>query len=92
MDYILPLVAALSVFSLCVSIYAIARVGRFINATQELSWDVIASITGDLATVKKSIQTLNGRLNGMHSPKLVEETLLAQINQTPAPQKRHLGG
>ena len=92
MDFILYFASAFAFLSFICSLYALARVGRFIRATDELSWDAIASITGDLATVKKSIQTLNGRLNGMHSPKLVEETLLAQINQQNAPKNRQLGG
>jgi len=82
----------LSVLSFAISLYAAARVGRFIRSTDELSWDAIASITGDLATVKKSIQTLNGRLNGMHSPRLVEETLLAQMQSAKAPVTKQLGG
>jgi len=92
MDYILYFAGALSVLSLAISLYAAARVGRFIRSTDELSWDAIASITGDLATVKKSIQTLNGRLNGMHSPRLVEETLLAQMQSAKAPVTKQLGG
>lgn len=92
MDYILYFAGALSALSLAISLYAAARVGRFIRSTDELSWDAIASITGDLATVKKSIQTLNGRLNGMHSPRLVEETLLAQMQSAKAPVTKQLGG
>ena len=92
MTYLFYLIGALSAFSFVVSLYAAARVGRFIKSTDELSWDAIANITGDLATVKKSVQTLNGRLNGMHSPRLVEETLLAQVQQAKAPVQKHLGG
>ena len=33
-------------------------------------------MTGDLATLKKTIQTLNNRLNGMHSPKQADEEIL----------------
>ncbi len=92
MNYILYLTGAFSALSFVISLYAAARVGRFIRATDELSWDAIAGITGDLATVKKSIQTLNGRLNGMHSPRLVEETLLAQMQTAKAPVTKQIGG
>ena len=92
MDYIIYLISAFSGLSFVVSLYAASRVGRFIRSTEELSWDAIAQITGDLATVKKSIQTLNGRLNGMHSPRLVEETLLAQVQQAKAPVHKNIGG
>ena len=92
MNYILYLAGAFSALSFVISLYAAARVGRFIRATDDLSWDAIANITGDVATVKKSIQTLNGRLNGMHSPRLVEETLLAQMQTAKAPVNKQLGG
>jgi len=64
-------------FFLC--LYACARVGNFIKNTEGLDWDAVANITGDLATLKKTIQTLNNRLNGMHSPKIQEQELLMQL-------------
>jgi hypothetical protein len=70
---------AISSFFLC--LYACARVGNFIKATNGLEWDAIANITGDLATTKKTIQTLNNRINGMHSPKLAEQELMLQYLQ-----------
>lgn len=63
-------------FILC--LYACVRVGNFIQATKGLEWDAIANITGDLATTKKTIQTLNNRINGMHSPKIAEQELMLQ--------------
>ena len=66
-------------FILC--LYACVRVGQFIKASQGLDWDAIANITGDLATTKKTIQTLNNRLNGMHSPKLADQELMLQLMQ-----------
>ena len=70
---------AFTSFILC--LYACARVGTFINATKGLEWDAIANITGDLATTKKTIQTLNNRINGMHSPKIAEQELMLQYLQ-----------
>ena len=75
---------ALSSFFLC--LYACARVGNFINGTKDLDWDAIANITGDLATTKKTIQTLNNRINGMHSPKLQEQELMMQLLKSPPNQ------
>ena len=68
---------ALCAFILC--LYACARGGNFIQATTGLEWDAIANITGDLATTKKTIQTLNNRINGMHSPKIAEQELMMQL-------------
>ena len=68
-----------SILALFFCLYACARVGNFIKSTQGLDWSSIANITGDLATLKKTIQTLNNRLNGMHSPKIAEQELLMQL-------------
>ena len=63
------------------SLYACGRVAKVFNSTKDLDWDAIANITGDLATTKKTIQTLNNRINGMHSPKIAEQELLMQLMQ-----------
>ena len=83
---------AITSFILC--LYACARVGEFIQATNGLEWDAIANITGDLATTKKTIQTLNNRINGMHSPKVQEQELMLQLlqNQKPKANGQMLGG
>ncbi len=69
----------LSTFTLFLCLYACARVGNFIRATEDLDWSSVANITGDIATLKKTIQTLNNRMNGMHSPKIAEQELLMQL-------------
>jgi hypothetical protein len=74
-----PLIIASIALFLC--LYACVRVGQFINASKGLDWDAVANITGDLATTKKTIQTLNNRLNGMHSPKLADQELMMQLMQ-----------
>ena len=70
-----------AIFALLFSLYACGRVAKVINSTKDLDWDAIANITGDLATTKKTIQTLNNRINGMHSPKIAEQELLMQLMQ-----------
>jgi len=60
-------------------LYACARVGNFIKSTEGLDWSSVANLTGDIATLKKTIQTLNNRMNGMHSPKIAEQELLMQL-------------
>ena len=69
----------LSTFTLFLCLYACARVSNFIKSTEGLDWSSVANITGDLATLKKTIQTLNNRMNGMHSPKIAEQELLMQL-------------
>tara|TARA_R100000654_G_scaffold9709_2_gene22110 strand:+ start:913 stop:1209 length:297 start_codon:yes stop_codon:yes gene_type:complete len=89
------LFVALSSFFLC--LYACARVGNFIKSTEGLDWSAIANITGDLATLKKTIQTLNNRMNGMHSPKVQEQELVMQLlknapNQVTNGELKNVGG
>ena len=86
---------ALSSFFLC--LYACGRVGNFIKSTEGLDWSAIANITGDLATLKKTIQTLNNRMNGMHSPKVQEQELVMQLlknapNQVTNGEIKNVGG
>ena len=64
-------------FFLC--LYVGGRVGNFIKMTEGLDWSSVANLTGDIATLKKTIQTLNNRMNGMHSPKLAETELMMQL-------------
>ena len=76
-----------AVFALIFSLYACGRVAKVNQATKDLDWDAIANITGDLATTKKTIQTLNNRINGMHSPKIAEQELLMQLMQNKGQQQ-----
>ena len=80
----------LSTFTLFLCLYACARVGNFIKATEELDWSSVANLTGDIATLKKTIQTLNNRMNGMHSPKLQEQELMMQLLNNQ--QKQQVNG
>lgn len=52
-------------FSLLVSFIAITRVAQFTKSVHGLDWEAVATLLGDVATVKRSITRLNGRLNGM---------------------------
>ena len=86
-----------SISALFLCLYACARVGNFIKSTNSLDWSAIANITGDLATLKKTIQTLNNRMNGLHSPKVQEQELMMQLlknapNQMTNGQIKNIGG
>jgi hypothetical protein len=86
-----------ALFSLILCLYACARLGNFIKNTNGLDWSAIANITGDLATLKKTIQTLNNRMNGMHSPKVQEQELVMQLlknapNQHVNGEMKNVGG
>jgi hypothetical protein len=90
--YVSLIVASLSFF-LC--LYACARVGKLLNSVKGLEWDTVATLTGDIGTIKKSIQTLNNRINGLNSPKLNDELLhyaIKQQNGAMYPPTEKLGG
>ena len=84
----------LSIISFFLALFACARVGKFIKVTNDLDWSAVANLTGDIATVKKTIQTLNNRVNGMHSPKLAEQELMMELlkNQPVQQKNGQLGG
>ena len=68
-----------SLLSFIIACNAGVRVAKILKSTKGLEWDDIANLTGDIATVKKTIQTLNNRMNGMHSPKIQEQELMMQL-------------
>ena len=90
--YVSVCVAFIAFFLCC---YACVRVGRLLNSVKGLDWDTIATLTGDIGTIKKSIQTLNNRINGLNSPKLNDELLhyaLKQQNNVTDINKNNVGG
>jgi len=84
----------IAICALFFGLYAGGRVAKIEKASKDLDWDSIANITGDLATLKKTIQTLNNRINGMHSPKVAEQELMLQLlqNQGQKTNGKMVGG
>lgn len=84
----------IAILALFFGLYACGRVAKVQTAVKDLDWDAVANMTGDLATTKKTIQTLNNRINGMHSPKIAEQELMMQLmqNQQNKPNGRMQGG
>jgi hypothetical protein len=84
----------IAILALLLGLYANGRVAKVSLATKDLDWDAVANMTGDLATTKKTIQTLNNRINGMHSPKIAEQELMMQLmaNQQNKSNGRMQGG
>ena len=89
--YVSTFIAVLALFT---GLYACGRVAKVLSRTKDLDWTAIANMTGDLASTKKTIQTLNNRINGMHSPKVAEQELLMQLmqNQQTKPNGKIIGG
>jgi len=51
------------------SLRAIARVTNFEKSQKDLDWEAVAKLTGDVGSVKRAIQQVNNRMNGMESSK-----------------------
>lgn len=77
----------IAILALFFAVYAGVRVGQMIQASKDLDWTAVANLTGDIASTKKTIQTLNNRINGMHSPKLADQELMLQLLQNKEKSK-----
>jgi len=76
---------------------ALARIGKMLRAAEDLDWEQVASMTGDIGALKKSVQRLNNRINGMESrdPSVLLEGLAQQQmlqHVTPEPTNKTKGG
>lgn len=68
---------------------AIVRVAQWRKDLAGLDWEAVATLLGDVATVKRSITRLNGRLNGMDSPKYdVEQEIAKAMANNAKPVQR----
>ena len=70
----------------------VTNIPNFIKSTEGLDWSSIANITGDLATLKRTIQTLNNRMNGMHSPKVQEQEIMMQLLKNQQNNPTYING
>ena len=69
------------------SLIALARIGKMLKVSEDLDWEQIASMTGDIGALKKSLQRVNNRINGMeaHDPSAIVQALAAQNAQNVTP-------
>jgi hypothetical protein len=89
-QFLLYLCTTVSILSFFIAVNAGVRVSKVLKSTKGLDWDDIANLTGDIAAVKKTIQTLNNRLNGMNSPKVQEQELMMHLLNNQ--QKQQVNG
>ena len=84
----------LALLALAVAIYTDRRVERQNKATEDLDWEAIAALTGDVGVVKRAIQKVNNRINGMERGEGVEAQamqLLMQSQQQQTPPSNSNG-
>tara|TARA_R110000824_G_scaffold210232_1_gene396059 strand:+ start:1091 stop:1369 length:279 start_codon:yes stop_codon:yes gene_type:complete len=81
MEYVNYIALACSIAAFGLSIIACARVGKFVRATEDTDWETLANLTGDIAALKRTCQTLNNRLNGMNKATIPQEQIIQQMLQ-----------
>ena len=93
MNYVIYGLIFASILNIIGLYIAIARVAEFRKSVQGLDWEADATLLGDVATVKRSITRLNGRLNGMDNatPQFDWKEQATRALTQPEPQ-RQVGG
>mgnify|MGYP005723568353 FL=1 len=84
----------IALLALAVAAYTDRRVERQSKATEDLDWEAIAALTGDVGVVKRAIQKVNNRINGMERGEGVEAQamqLLMQSQQQNPPSNNNNG-
>ena len=74
------------------SVIAGARVGMFVRSTQDTDWETLANLTGDIAALKRTAQTLNNRLNGMNKAVVPQEQIIQQMLEHQNVEQIRRGG
>ena len=95
LEYMQILSFPVALLALAVAVYTDRRVEKQTKATEDLDWEAIAALTGDVGVVKRAIQKVNNRINGMERGEGVEaqamQMLLNSQQQTP-PSNGYSGG
>ena len=78
--------------AILLSSIAIARVATWQKSVHGLDWEAVATLLGDVATVKRSITRLNGRLNGMDNAQPQFDWRDQVTNALAKPQKETMRG
>jgi hypothetical protein len=79
MEYVNYIALGCSFVALALSFFAGARVGKFVRSTSDTDWETLANLTGDIAALKRTAQTLNNRLNGMNKAVVPQEQIIQQM-------------
>jgi uncharacterized protein YoxC len=79
MEYVVYIALGCSLLAFLVSAIAGARVEQYKRATADTDWETLANLTGDIAALKRTCQTLNNRLNGMNKAVVPQEQIIQQM-------------
>ena len=92
MLYVNYIALACSFLALGLSIIAGARVGKFVRSTADTDRETLANLTGDIAALKRTAQTLNNRLNGMNKAVVPQEQIIQQMLEHQNVEQIRRGG
>ncbi len=92
MEYVNYIAIACSFLALGLSVIAGARVGKFVRSTQDTDWETLANLTGDIAALKRTAQTLNNRLNGMNKAVVPQDQIIQQMIEHQNVEQIRRGG
>lgn len=74
------------------SLYAHAHVRATEKALKELDWETLANITGEVGAMKRSLQKVNNRINGMTASDPIQMLSELPKLQTVTQANGRLGG
>ena len=92
MEYVIYTALACSIAALALSLLAGARVGKFVRSTEDTDWETLANLTGDIAALKRTAQTLNNRLNGMNKAVVPQDQIIQQMIEHQNVEQIRRGG
>ena len=74
------------------ALYAHTRVRATEKALADLDWETLANLTGEVGAIKRSLQKVNNRINGMTASDPVQ--MLGELPrlQTVTKEQRRMGG
>jgi len=92
MEYVNFIALGCSIAAFVLSLIACARVGKFVKATADTDWETLANLTGDIAALKRTAQTLNNRLNGMNKAVVPQDQIIQQMLEHQNVEQIRRGG
>tara|TARA_Y100000015_G_scaffold39836_1_gene44100 strand:+ start:519 stop:797 length:279 start_codon:yes stop_codon:yes gene_type:complete len=92
MEYVIYTALACSIAAFVLSVIAGARVGKFVRSTADTDWETLANLTGDIAALKRTAQTLNNRLNGMNKAVVPQDQIIQQMIEHQNVEQIRRGG
>jgi arsenate reductase-like glutaredoxin family protein len=92
MEYVNYIALGCSIAAFVLSLIAGARVGNFVKSTKDTDWETLANLTGDIAALKRTAQTLNNRLNGMNKSTIPQDQIIQQMLEHQNVEQIRRGG